>query len=115
MRQGISDPMNPTTLPAGDEHPRDGVAQPIMGVRDHQLDAPALASDYLQLRMSDELRRLLDAVASFYAESLRITGNQYRAGTTHQSAVSEAEAQLDSTQAQAIAVTRAQLGHAIAV
>jgi len=77
----------------------------------------ALASDYLQLRMADELKRLLDAVASFYAESLRITGNQYRAGTTDQSAVVQAEAQLESTQAQAIAVgvTRAQLEHAIAV
>src|SRR5215472_14713590 len=77
----------------------------------------ALASDYLQLRMSDELTRLLDAVASFYTESLRITGNQYRAGTTDQSAVAQAEAQLESTQAQAIAVgvTRAQLEHAIAV
>ena len=77
----------------------------------------ALASDYLQLRMSDELKRLLDAVASFYTESLRITGNQYRAGTTDQSAVAQAEAQLESTRAQAIAVgvTRAQLEHAIAV
>jgi len=67
--------------------------------------------------MTDELKRLLDAVASFYTESLRITGNQYRAGTTDQSAVAQAEAQLESTQAQAIAVgvTRAQLEHAIAV
>jgi len=77
----------------------------------------ALASDYLQLRMSDELKRLLDAAASYYAESLRITRNQYQSGTADQSAVSQAEAQLESTQAQAIAVgvTRAQLEHAIAV
>src|SRR5215472_11154313 len=77
----------------------------------------ALASDYLQLRMSDELKRLFDAAASYYAESLRIARNQYQAGTTDQSAVSQAEAQLESTQAQAIAVgvTRAQLEHAIAV
>jgi len=77
----------------------------------------ALASDYLQLRMSDELKRLLDAAASYYTESLRITRNQYQSGTTDQSAVSQAEAQLQSTQAQAIAVgvTRAQLEHAIAV
>jgi NodT family efflux transporter outer membrane factor (OMF) lipoprotein len=77
----------------------------------------ALASDYLQLRMSDELKRLLDAAASYYTESLRITWDQYRAGTTDQSAVSQAEAQLESTQAQAVAVgvTRAQLEHAIAV
>src|SRR5947209_1444283 len=35
-----------------------------------------LASDYLQLRTSDELKRLLDAVASYYAESLRIKRSQ---------------------------------------
>src|SRR5215468_4894101 len=76
-----------------------------------------LASDYLQLRMADELKRLLDAAAGYYTESLRITRNQYQSGTTDQSAVAQAEAQLESTQAQAIAVgvTRAQLEHAIAV
>src|SRR5438132_3017103 len=76
-----------------------------------------LASDYLQLRVADELKRLLDAAASYYAESLRITRNQYQSGTADQSAVSQAEAQLESTQAQAIAVgvTRAKLEHAIAV
>jgi NodT family efflux transporter outer membrane factor (OMF) lipoprotein len=77
----------------------------------------ALASDYLQLRMADELKRLLDSAANYYAESLRIIRNQYQSGTADQSAVSQAEAQLESTQAQAIAVgvTRAQLEHAIAV
>jgi len=76
-----------------------------------------LASDYLQLRMADELKRLFEFAASYYAESLRITRNQYRSGTADQSAVSQAEAQLEATQAQAIAVgvTRAQLEHAIAV
>jgi NodT family efflux transporter outer membrane factor (OMF) lipoprotein len=77
----------------------------------------ALASDYLQLRLSDELKRLLDSAAKYYAESLRITRNQYQSGTSDQSAVSQAEAQLEATQSQAIAtgVTRAQLEHAIAV
>jgi len=77
----------------------------------------ALASDYLQLRMADELKRLFEAAAGYYAESLRITRNQYRSGTADQSAVSQAETLLESTQAQAIAtgVTRAQLEHAIAV
>src|SRR6266550_8356758 len=77
----------------------------------------SLASDYLQLRVADELKRLLDASAVAYAESLRITRNQYLSGTADQSAVSQAEAQLESTQAQTIAVgvTRAQLEHAIAV
>jgi NodT family efflux transporter outer membrane factor (OMF) lipoprotein len=76
-----------------------------------------LAGDYLQLRVADELKRLLDAAAQAFAESLRITRNQYAAGTAAQSDVSQAEAQLQSTQAQAIAVgvTRAQFEHAIAV
>ncbi len=76
-----------------------------------------LAGDYLQLRIADELKRLLDQSAADFAESLRITQNQYRSGTADQSAVSQAEAQLRSTQAQAIAtgVTRAQFEHAIAV
>jgi NodT family efflux transporter outer membrane factor (OMF) lipoprotein len=76
-----------------------------------------LAGDYLQLRIADELKRLLDTSAAAFAESLRITRNQYAAGTASQSDVSQAEAQLQSTQAQAIAVgvTRAQFEHAIAV
>ena len=77
----------------------------------------ALASDYLQLRVADELKRLLDATAKAFAESLRITRNQYNAGTASASDVAQAETQLRSTEAQAIAVgvTRAQLEHAIAV
>ena len=77
----------------------------------------SLASDYLQLRVQDELKRLFDTSAAAYAESLRITRNQYQSGTADQSAVSQAEAQLEATQSQAIAtgVTRAQLEHAIAV
>ncbi|HEY3912333.1 MAG TPA: efflux transporter outer membrane subunit [Stellaceae bacterium] len=76
-----------------------------------------LAGDYLQLRIADELKRLLDQSAAAYAESLRITQNQYRSGTTDQSAVSQAQAQLQATEAQSIAtgVTRAQFEHAIAV
>ncbi|MBV9825266.1 MAG: efflux transporter outer membrane subunit [Alphaproteobacteria bacterium] len=77
----------------------------------------SLASDYMQLRIADELQRLLQASVRAYTESLRITQNQYSGGTADQSAVSQAQAQLDSTQAQLIAVgvTRAQLEHAIAV
>src|SRR5499427_898935 len=77
----------------------------------------ALASDYLQLRVADELKRLLDATAKAYTESLRITRNQYAVGAASQSDVAQAETQLRSTEAQAIAVgvTRAQLEHAIAV
>jgi len=76
-----------------------------------------LAGDYLQLRIADELKRLLDRLSKDYAESLRITRNQYAAGTAAQSDVSQAEALLYSTQATAIAtgVTRATFEHAIAV
>lgn len=76
-----------------------------------------LAADYLQLRTADELKRLLDASVTAYSEALRIVNNQYRSGTADQSAVAQAEAQLEGTRAQLIAVgvTRAQLEHAIAV
>ncbi len=76
-----------------------------------------LASDYLQLRVADELNRLFEATAKAYAESLRITCNQYTVGFADQSTVAQAETQLRSTEAQAIAVgvIRAQLEHAIAV
>ncbi|MBV8888822.1 MAG: efflux transporter outer membrane subunit [Alphaproteobacteria bacterium] len=76
-----------------------------------------LASDYLQLRVADELTRLLEQSVQAYTESVRITRNQFNAGTAAQSDVAQAETQLASTQAQAIAVgvTRAQLEHAIAI
>jgi NodT family efflux transporter outer membrane factor (OMF) lipoprotein len=77
----------------------------------------ALAADYLQLRVADELKRLLDSESKAFAESLRITENQLAAGTAAPSDVAQAKAQLESTKAQAVAVgnTRAQLEHAIAV
>jgi NodT family efflux transporter outer membrane factor (OMF) lipoprotein len=77
----------------------------------------ALASAYLQLRVQDELKRLLDSTAEAYSESLRIVRNQYAMGVAGRSDVAQAETQLKSTQAQAIntGVLRAQLEHAIAV
>ncbi|HEX3864772.1 MAG TPA: efflux transporter outer membrane subunit [Stellaceae bacterium] len=76
-----------------------------------------LASDYMQLRVADELKRLLQSSVAAYTESVRITRNQFNSGTADQSAVAQAEAQLESTRAQlvAIGVTRSQLEHAIAV
>src|SRR5262249_57362729 len=50
-----------------------------------------LAGDYLQLRVADELKRLFDRAAGAFAESLRITKNQYAAGTASQSDASQAE------------------------
>ncbi|MGH7092535.1 MAG: efflux transporter outer membrane subunit, partial [Stellaceae bacterium] len=77
----------------------------------------ALATAYMQLRIADDLKQLLDQSAAAYTEALRITTNQYNAGTAVQSDVDQAKAQLDQTRAQAIAVgvSRAQFEHAIAV
>jgi NodT family efflux transporter outer membrane factor (OMF) lipoprotein len=77
----------------------------------------ALVSAYLQLRVQDELKRLLDASAEAYTLSLQIARNQYNAGVAGRADVAQAETQLKSTQAQAVntGVLRAQLEHAIAV
>jgi len=76
-----------------------------------------LAADYFELRTQDEMRRLLDESAVAYAESLRITGNQYKAGIVSRADVAQAETLLKSVQAEAVnlGVRRAQLEHAIAV
>jgi NodT family efflux transporter outer membrane factor (OMF) lipoprotein len=76
-----------------------------------------LATAYLELRTADELTRLLEASVKAFAQALKIVTNQFNSGTTDQSAVQQAQAQLDQTRAQLIAVgvSRAQLEHAIAV
>lgn len=76
-----------------------------------------LVQNYLQLRVLDEQKRLLDATVAAYARSLRLTENQYNAGIVPKSDVTQALTQLKSTQAQAIDLEwqRAQLEHAIAV
>lgn len=76
----------------------------------------ALATAYFELRVDDALKQLLDDTAVAYAESLRITRNQYNAGIVGKSDVAQAETQLESTRAQAVnvGVGRAQLEHAIA-
>jgi NodT family efflux transporter outer membrane factor (OMF) lipoprotein len=76
-----------------------------------------LATDYFQLRSLDEQKRLLEDSAAAYERSLRITQNQYQWGIATRGDVAQAETQLESTRAQAIAVgiQRAQFEHAIAV
>ncbi|HYC14578.1 MAG TPA: efflux transporter outer membrane subunit, partial [Stellaceae bacterium] len=76
-----------------------------------------LAQQYFQLRIDDELERLLYETADAYELSLKITVNRYNAGTAARSDVTSAQTQVESTRAQAIAVgvQRAQLEHAIAV
>jgi NodT family efflux transporter outer membrane factor (OMF) lipoprotein len=76
-----------------------------------------LAAAYLQLRIADALKRLLERSVKAYTEALRIVQNQVEGGTADPAALAQARAQLEGTRAQLIAVgvTRAQLEHAIAV
>ncbi len=76
-----------------------------------------LATDYFQLRATDAQSALFDDSVKAFATSYAMTQNRYRAGVAGKADVVQAEAQLRSTQAQAIDLraTRAQLEHAIAV
>jgi NodT family efflux transporter outer membrane factor (OMF) lipoprotein len=76
-----------------------------------------LASDYIQLRIADEQKQLLDQTVEAYTRSLEIVQNQYRVGVVAKADVITAETQLDSAQSQqtGIGVTRAVLEHAIAM
>ena len=76
-----------------------------------------LASDYFNLRADDALARLLRDTVEQYRRALQITQNQYDAGVAARSDVIQAETQLETVQAQLIAVgvQRAQFEHAIAV
>jgi NodT family efflux transporter outer membrane factor (OMF) lipoprotein len=83
-----------------------------------QLSAQAeLATSYFQLRILDAQRQLLDDSVAAYQRSLDLTRNRYAGGVAAKVDVVQAEAQLKSTQAQAVdvGVQRAQLEHAIAV
>jgi NodT family efflux transporter outer membrane factor (OMF) lipoprotein len=76
-----------------------------------------LATDYFQLRVQDALTDLLTQTVKAYADTLRITQNQYNAGTADPSAYSAAQTQLDTARASLVnaGVLRAQYEHAIAV
>nr|WP_319528007.1 efflux transporter outer membrane subunit [Pseudomonas laurentiana] len=76
-----------------------------------------LVQNYLQLRVLDEQKRLLEATVEAYQRSLTMTENQYRAGVSGKDAVAQAQTQLKSTQADLIDLVwqRAQLENAIAV
>jgi NodT family efflux transporter outer membrane factor (OMF) lipoprotein len=83
-----------------------------------RLSAQALlATDYLQLRVADELKRLLEDTAVAFERALQITINRYQGGIAARSDVASARAQYESTRAQAInvGVQRAAFEHAIAV
>ena len=77
----------------------------------------SLATDYLDLRVSDALQRVLDETSRLDTEALRIVQNQYDAGFAARSDVLTAQTQLEAAQSSAInvGVARAQYEHAIAV
>ena len=76
-----------------------------------------LAVDYIQLRLADEQKRLIDLTVKGYADNLRIATNRYNVGVGARADVLTAQTQLQSAQATAVDLlrTRAQFEHAIAV
>lgn len=76
-----------------------------------------LVQAYLQLRVLDEQKRLLESTLETYQRSLTLTQNQYKAGISGQDAVAQAQTQLKSTQGDLIDLIwqRAQQENAIAV
>jgi NodT family efflux transporter outer membrane factor (OMF) lipoprotein len=76
-----------------------------------------LATDYLSLRVSDALQRVLDATVKGDQRALQITQNQYDVGVAARSDVITAQTQLEAAQSAAVnvGVARAEYEHAIAM
>lgn len=76
-----------------------------------------LVQDYIQLRITDQLKTLFADTITAYEKSRRLTQSQFSAGVVTRSDVALAETTLKSAQAQAIDldVQRTQLEHAIAI
>ena len=76
-----------------------------------------LAQNYFLLRAIDAQTKLLNDTVKAFEKTLKITQNRYAAGIAAKSEIVQAEAQLESAQAQAInlGVQRAQFEHAIAM
>jgi NodT family efflux transporter outer membrane factor (OMF) lipoprotein len=76
-----------------------------------------LATNYFDLRVQDELKRIFDKTIEIDNKSLQIVQRQYGSGTGALADVLSEKSQLENVQAQAInvGVKRAQLEHAIAV
>jgi NodT family efflux transporter outer membrane factor (OMF) lipoprotein len=76
-----------------------------------------LAADYVQLRMLDEEKRILDATIDGFAHTLVITQNKYHAGVSARGDVLTAQSNLDSAKASDVdlAQQRARTEHAIAI
>lgn len=95
-----------------------GVQVSAADLANAKLSAQAtLATDYFDLRAEDALAQLLHETTDAYRRALRITENQYNAGTSSNADVVTARAQLQSAEAQLIGVgvQRQQYEHAIAM
>ncbi|NWA25027.1 efflux transporter outer membrane subunit [Pseudomonas gingeri] len=77
----------------------------------------SLVQNYLQLRVIDEQKRLLEATVEAYERSLKNTESQYRFGVSGKAAIAQAQTQLKSAQGDLIDLIwqRAQFENAIAV
>jgi NodT family efflux transporter outer membrane factor (OMF) lipoprotein len=77
----------------------------------------ALAQDYFQLRIADELRRILDSTLEDFQANLHLVRTLFSNGLASDEDIAQAETQLQSAMAQAtdLGITRAQFEHAIAV
>ncbi len=76
-----------------------------------------LAQSYFQLRVTDLDLALLERSMDGYQKALEVTQNRYQAGVAQRSDVTQAQTQLENARAQwlDLGITRATLGHAIAV
>ncbi len=76
----------------------------------------ALTQNYMQLRVLDEQKRLLEATVAAYERSLQLTKNRYEVGVVGKADVAVALTQVESTRAQSIELDwqRGQYEHAIA-
>jgi len=87
-------------------------------VQNVRLTAQAeVAVDYFEIRAQDAQKQLLDATVKAYQDSVDLTKVLYETGIDSDEDVSEAETQLDTTQAQDtdLDILRAQYEHAIAM
>jgi NodT family efflux transporter outer membrane factor (OMF) lipoprotein len=77
----------------------------------------ALATDYFELRVQDQLQRILDDIVLAEQQSLKIAESRYRFGVAAKADVVSAQTQLLNSQAQQISakIQRGILEHAIAV
>jgi NodT family efflux transporter outer membrane factor (OMF) lipoprotein len=77
----------------------------------------SLAEYYFELRGQDALQKTYDATTNSYSQTLKLTQSLYKAGIDSQEDVASAETNLRSAEANAVAIatSRAQYEHAIAL